>query len=1325
MATCVRKTSLVPVYIALLCVLFSTKSYGAQQFQGVCARIKIEILQEMTLERIGFLATLKITNNEGDASITDFSAALTFENPALSEENNPNDASDLFFVQPPELENIEAIDGTGIIPPAQTAEIRWFIIPKIAAGGTHASGTMYKVGATLGGSIYGQVISPDVLSVVPDSIIVKPEPQLEVTYFQPRDVDGDDPFTLDVVESPIPFPIGVLVKNAGYGTARQVKIQSEQPRIVENKEGLLLIAQLLGVRVDDEPLDQASLTVNLGDIELGKCRKGVWDMITSLSGEFVEFNATFSHASELGGEETSVITEMNAYFIAHEVMNDQPGRDELLDFLADSDNDEEMIPDTLFESDCNTLPVNHLTDVSVQGSDLSATVTLTATYDGWGYMRMDDPAQAKYPIESVVRSDGKVLNPHNYWTNIRYDRQTNDKLTYLNLFDFVSLGSYQYTVTYGQMGTDNDPPETYIRFSGEVQESQGKYYILPETQIYFTVEDASPVGTYYKKDDDTEFLPAYPFTITQGGEHVIEYYSQDSAGNEEIHKTATVVVSSDYPGIQSFTSQQNELFYPGDSVSILPTTLDIRFQGILTSSRLDADIDIFRGVLGLATLSGIPSSPTSNTDATIMIDGENVDYYRYRLGDGAWSNEFSSADPIMLSGLGSGTIDLYVKGRSQYGDYLPDEQAAHASWVINANAPSTIVTGTPHTPTREVDAQFSVSGVDSYKFTIDAGYYRPETDVSLPIELSGLGEGLHVLSVLGKINGGEWQAEENPTTVSWHIDRQYGFDFSSLVQVRHIEFEDIGSGTINYQWDGKSDQGTVLSPGWYTVRLAIKDELGRSTSSIKLVHIGDIMQGGSAVWPGPAAQKNVCAFGKWAVWQDQRNANWDIYGLDITDENASPVVIADGGLNQENPKTDGKYAVWQDRQSDGTWDIWAMEIGGGTSSFAITSTPDMDEQKPAVYWPWVVFQARPANNPAAPWQLTAYNMNLDTTEPVDSTSQDQIDAAIHKGKIVWQDFRDAGYGEIYLKDLSTGEITRLTDDSYSQYYPSVFENWIVWSDNRNTQLDLYGYNLLRKTMIRLTDTSENETRPSVNGNWVVFEEDSAGVLQNNLALLSLSNMARIQLTNHASEKHRPATASGKLIWQDMQSGTSQVMIGVLPNLQPVFNNQNAVAVTTGMVSYQADAYTLLTLWNLEAGVISITRYTALVPAPVSETVTWVNGQPSGNNFNLEAGSFLWVKFDQAKILDLGQGGCSPVDLSAGVNVFGFWCFPDHYRAYDLIRELGTAKVKSIRILDSDTGKWMVAAVANNKIVGENFKIPTISVLMIDMVESVSAWIPGE
>ena len=43
---------------------FCLPTAGQQQFQGLCNRVKIVIEQELTTERIGFEAVLKVTNNE-------------------------------------------------------------------------------------------------------------------------------------------------------------------------------------------------------------------------------------------------------------------------------------------------------------------------------------------------------------------------------------------------------------------------------------------------------------------------------------------------------------------------------------------------------------------------------------------------------------------------------------------------------------------------------------------------------------------------------------------------------------------------------------------------------------------------------------------------------------------------------------------------------------------------------------------------------------------------------------------------------------------------------------------------------------------------------------------------------------------------------------------------------------------------------------------------------------------------------------------------------------------------------------------------------------
>jgi len=1316
---------LLSLLIPVLLSAVVDKAESAQQFQGVCAVSKIEISQELTLERIGFLASLEITNNEVDASITNFSARIGFGGPSDADPSVLTDRSDRFFVKPPKLFGVDAIDGSGVIAPGQTARIEWFIIPKVSAGGTDIAGVQYFVGADLGGSIYGEPITPELLDVIPGTIRVRPEPQLEITYFQPRDVTGDDPFTVDVVESPIPFTLGVLVKNGGYGRANRVTVQSEQPRIVENLQNLLLIPKLLGARVDDDPTDERSLTLTLGDIEPGRCRKGAWDMITSLSGEFVEFTASYTHDSDLGGVETSIIKSLNAYFILHEVLNDQPGRDGLLDFLADTVGDPERRPDFLYESDCNVLPVNTLTNVQQMSYEgMTAVFRANANFENWVYFRVDDPAQAIYAISEVLRSDGKILNPNNYWTEVRYRESDNQKLTYLNVFDRVSLGTYDYIVTYVPPPADLDPPVTRLRFDGPVESANGKYYITPETRMFFTVQDASPVGTWYDLDSSGTFLPGYPFWISVPGEHLVEFYSSDQAGNEELHQTATLVLSGEAPVITTFTSDTDVLYVPGDSISTRPVLAGFLLEASTTGASLTGTVEVYRGVRAAASVSGVPASPTPDTGAVSQVSGPFTEFYKYRLGSDPWSGEEPVTTPITLSGLSPGVITLSVVGRNGKGVYPPESDAVTVTWTVDPDWTEPGVTGTPPTPTASGEANLSIAGSPNYCYRVDGAFYQPNLTPGEAITLSGLAEGLHTVEVLGRQPADPCPGDVVGSLVSWTVDRAHGTRFPESDRVRTQDLGVIAAAPVAVSWDGRDDDGHVVASGWYSVKVTVSDGLGRATSMVRLVEVGDLMEPGVPVSDaGGAGQALPHVSGGWMVWQDQRSGDWDVYARDLIALPGVVVAITSEPLNQQRPRTDGRYVVWEAQQADGSWDIGATELGVPDPAFLITSSPDRDELKPVVSWPWVVYQWRSVANPGAPWQLEAYDLRSGTTEAIDASAYDQKDPAISGHYLVWNDFRDLGPGEIYLKDLFKGTVRRITEEPAGQLHPTVSGHWIVWEDNRNTEVDLYGYDLLRNAEIRLTNTPEDEAQPSLNGQWVIYTEDSSGESLRNLRLLHLAVNAVIPLTSQPSEKSQPGFADGTVAWADNGGGTGVIVASRLPDLQPVFRNRNAVVVTDGMVNGLGDAYSLLTLWNREAGIAEVTHYTSLVPLVV-ETASWNSGAPAGINFALTAGDYVWVQFDSSRILDLSRDNCSPMDLAQGENVKGYACFPDGYSAYGLMRELGTANVNAVRHLSSDTGLWEVATLENGEITGEDFSVPRISVLVFDMFSPVPAWTPG-
>jgi len=1305
-----------------------------QQQQGLCAQITIVISQQLTLERVGFLATLQITDNDPNDPITDFSANLTFENHVLSTNGVVNDSSSLFFVQPPTLQNIASVNGGGVIGVGATATVSWFIIPTVTAGGTSPAGTRYLIGANLSGKLRGVEIPATTLQVFPAPITVQPDAQLQITYFQPRDVFGDNPFTPQV-ESPIPFTFGVLVKNAGYGTANNVIITSQQPQIVENKDNLLLVAQLLGSRVNDSALSNANLTVNLGNLAPGQTTKGAWDMICTLSGTFTSINATYTHASDLGGTETSLIQSLNAYLFTHEVLNDQPGRDNIRDFLADVsgalDPAGSLIPDTLYENQGYVSPVTTATNATLVGSASPFQVNFSANNTGWTYLRLNDPGQAKLPVASVIRSDGKVLNTNNYWTSIHYEPVSFFEDTYLNIFDLVSPGTVSYTVTYTNVAVNTNAPVTTLEFAGASTFTNGIYYITPDTQMYFISQDAQPVSIYYSLTNGP-FLPAYPFSIgapgqyggAPPGQYQLVYYATDASNNRETNHTVQLFVAGPGSlGFASVTPPTQPLFDPGDTLTVRPVTAPITFQPSSSSTQINAVVDIFQGAVGWATVAGVPSSPTPGPSASLTIGGSQVDYYIYQVNNNSWSAEQPVSAPLALSNLTAGTYSVSVLGRSQYGGYLNSSNAVTVSWVVDLSAPATVVAGTPATPSRTFAAQLTVggAGVDNYESALNNSYYQPGVGVANPIGLSNLSAGLQLVDVLGQV-GGVYQPSNNPTSVEWTIAPLYGYDFSSLPAVRSVALTNV-SGPVAYNWDGRDAGGTLQPPGWYTVRVTLTDPLGETNFATELVQISQLSGAAQVLVNANRGPANPYARGHWAVWQDQSDGNLDIYAQDLTSNNAPVIQITHSSQSQINPRTDGHYVVWQGREINGNWDIYIKDLTVTNGPQALTSAPTLDGVNPAMDWPWVVYQVRSTRNTNTPWQLFAQNLATAQTFRVSPSTQDEISPDVQAGRVVWQDFRNPGAGEIYYCDLESSLVRRITTNLFGKYHPAIYDNWIVWADNRNIELDIYGFDLLRNREIQITDTPEDETQPYLNGPWLVCVENSQGPGTENPRVIHLPSLIEVDATRTPTMKQFPSLAAGRVIWQETVFSQTWIQSLPLPALQPVFQDQNLVAVGDALVAYAQNAYGLLSVWGTN-GAVSITQYPSLVPQVTEQTAVLSHGTPSGANFSLVAGTFLFVQFNSTRVLDLGINNSSSLNLAAGVNVFGYTAFPDGYSAWQLLRQLGPGSILSVRMLDSQSGLWRNAAFSNGSLKGEDFPIPNVAVLMVNMAGAVNQFVPA-
>lgn len=1295
-----------------------------QQFNGFCARVKIAIQQELTLERIGFEATLEVTNNDALDSLTEFSAELEFIDPSKEPGDEGYDAADLFFVQPPVLTNVNRIDGQGVVGPTKKAVVRWFIIPKTETGGTDPNGRVFLVGCRLNANLRGEPVPADSLQVIPDDITVKPEPQLEIRYFQPRDVQGDDPFTTEV-ESPIPFTLGVLVTNAGWGPARNLQIESQQPRIEENKQGLLLVARLLGARVQDSPLDESSLTVNLGDIPPQQTRKGAWDMITSLSGEFIEFSARYTHAAELGGEETSLINLLEAHFIVGEVLNDEPGRDRILDFLADVDRDGERIADTLFETDGTILPVNHLQRVTVNNytGPRTFTMDLEADFEGWGYIRVDDPGQANLEIESILRSDGKVLNPNNFWTSYRYRESDNARLAFLEMMDRVENDTnYTYTVTYKAPTEDFDPPITRLRFAGEVTESNGQFFVNRDTQMYFTSEDESPVAIEYRLDGG-DYRPALPFRLLEPGTYVMDFFATDAAGNVEATQQAILVLDEDGPGFDQFTVQEPRLYLAGSTLSVRPQEAVLNLQVGESPVPVDAELSVYRGIQVHPVVNGVPFSPTPLTDLDLMISGELVDFYRYRVNGGNWSSSQPVSAPLPIRGQ-SGLVVVDIQGRSQYGSFSTSETLT-LNWTVDPTAPNFQVENLPAITDNgfAVNATVNGSGIPLFRWTIDGSFYRAEQPMGSTIELEGLAPGQHRLDLIIQEEDGSWDERSVDVSYTWTIDPAYGTDMSNVPEVLTQSYPGAEGSSINFAWAGLNDQNELLPPGWYTVLVQLSDTLGNLRNSKRLLQIEQLSGSGVAVAEAESGPQRPYAEGNWVVWQETASGASNIRASKIREQVDSVLELTDTVFSQENPVTDGRHAVWQGRRENGTWDIYLVDLENPTIVQQVTDTLSYNETRPSLDYPWLVYEKRPDDGSSPP-QLEAMNLETNDTFFVFPGPDDQLFPAVDAGRVVWQDFRNPGSGEIYYQDLETGASLRLSQDNFGQFHPDIDGAWVVWQDNREGQVEIYGHHLLKGETLKLTAGAGDKAYPYLVGELLLYEDDSIGGETVNFQLMDLNTLRSMPLTRSELQKNSGSLAVNHLVWLQQEPEGTVVRQAELPVLQSVFTNNNAVVVTEGMTTGYGNAFSLLADWFAVAGVESISRYTGAIPDWTQETATMVDGSPTGVNFPLVPGEFIWVYFPSEEVLDLGAQSTALVDLPSGMSAFSYDRFPLGYSGEALIRDMGAENVVGIRMLDAETGFWRTIEVGSEgELLGPNFFIPPAAVVLLNLSGEISGWEP--
>jgi hypothetical protein len=250
--------------------------------EGVCAHVELQIDQSVVISRTAFEGSL-VVDDGGTNSISGIQVNLEFR------DATNGDASADFVIEGPVVSNLTAVDGTGTLAGGASGSANYTFIPTDAAA--PLAPATYQIGGTLSYIDSGQQVVVPLLST---PITVYPEAQLDLLYFQQRDVYGPDPLDPQLSVPSQPFALGLIVKNVGGGTAHNFQITSAQPQLVDNEKGLLINFSIIGAELGDQPLTP-SLTANLGDLTPGASKEVTWQLLSSQAGKFISLNASFSH----------------------------------------------------------------------------------------------------------------------------------------------------------------------------------------------------------------------------------------------------------------------------------------------------------------------------------------------------------------------------------------------------------------------------------------------------------------------------------------------------------------------------------------------------------------------------------------------------------------------------------------------------------------------------------------------------------------------------------------------------------------------------------------------------------------------------------------------------------------------------------------------------------------------------------------------------------------------------------------------------------------------------------------------------------------------
>lgn len=421
--------------------------------ESVCSTLTLQFSQRMVMTRQAFRGTLKVANGHGSLPIENMTLKLM-----VTDMDGGIATSHEFEIAPESLDGFEgelSLENGWSLAAGQTGVATVLFIPTKYAAPTEPKDYNFTGFVTYVDPFTGNEV---IRELNPVTLTVSPSPNLDLTYFMQRDVIGDDPLT-ETVEACEEAEFSLLINNTGYGDATNVRMMTQQPKIIQNDKGILLDLELISSQLNggDKTLALGSeVATDFGTIPAKSTTYAQWWFTSSLLGHFVDYDVKATHLSSYGNPDLSLLGDVTIHELIRSLKVESDEGD-MAGFLTNDLVDANDTPDMLYVSNGDILPVATASGCRIEKiSNRECRLTVTGAGNGWVYGNVIDPTYGNSKLQSVVRqSDGKNLPTRNFWLTDRTLRDGRDPLyeNRIHFADNMTNATETYILTFDEMPT--------------------------------------------------------------------------------------------------------------------------------------------------------------------------------------------------------------------------------------------------------------------------------------------------------------------------------------------------------------------------------------------------------------------------------------------------------------------------------------------------------------------------------------------------------------------------------------------------------------------------------------------------------------------------------------------------------------------------------------------------------------------------------------------------------------------------------------------------------------------------------------------------------